>query len=157
MLAGTDAEARLGLCRDLLTTVPPRQRLGIEAPGGQSRGEIVDLLTSGAIKGVGPKLAEALVATFGERTLEVLQSSGNDDELLQLPGVGAKTLGRIADFSLAADRGCGGFSFAHQKDAFVRLHAEAMSDYVSNWAEVSRTLAGTRFEYLLTLDGSTKG
>ena len=82
-----------------------------------------ELLSSRAIKGVGPKLAAALVQAqpplshhrrtshtsplsnvnpnptpkqeFGENTLGVLLSEEREEELLRMPGIGPKTLGRI--------------------------------------------------------------
>ena len=56
-----------------------------------------ELLTSRAIKGVGPKLAAALVQEFGESTLDVLLSEEREAELLCMPGIGPRTLGRIRE------------------------------------------------------------
>jgi DNA uptake protein ComE-like DNA-binding protein len=60
--------------------------------------EISALFKSRAVKGVGPKLAAALLTRFGERTLDVLRGRGrpgDEAELLDVPGVGPKTLERI--------------------------------------------------------------
>ncbi len=50
-------------------------------------------LASGALRGIGPKLAQRIIARFGARTLDVLE---NDPEaLLQVEGIGEVTLARI--------------------------------------------------------------
>ena len=51
-------------------------------------------LGSGLIKGIGPRLAERIVARFGARTLDVIE---NHPELLQeVPDIGPKRIGLIA-------------------------------------------------------------
>ncbi len=51
---------------------------------------IVAFLSSGAIKGIGPKTALTIVNKFGENTLEIMES--NPSELLKIDGIGAKKL-----------------------------------------------------------------
>ena len=46
------------------------------APAAESVKSIVQLLTSSAVQGVGPKLAERLAGRFGGRTLVVLRGDG---------------------------------------------------------------------------------
>lgn len=50
-------------------------------------------LSSGLIKGVGPRMAERIVETFGEATLDVLDES--PDDLLEVRGVSEKMLDTI--------------------------------------------------------------
>ncbi|GAB3234766.1 ATP-dependent RecD-like DNA helicase [Glycomyces halotolerans] len=51
-------------------------------------------LGSGLIKGIGPKTAEKIVAHFGERTLEVIDTEA--DRLIEVPGLGPKRTESIA-------------------------------------------------------------
>ena len=67
-----------------------------------NREGLIGYLSSGLIKGIGPKLAETLYNTFGEKVLEVLDSE--PEQLLDIPGVGAKKLERIIE-SCAISRG----------------------------------------------------
>ncbi len=55
---------------------------------------IVAYLGSGAVKGVGPKTAERIVATFGDRTFDVLDQTPG--RLGEVPGMGRKTQLKIA-------------------------------------------------------------
>ena len=50
-------------------------------------------LGSGLIKGIGPKMAERIVATFGESTFEVIEKS--PERLLEVSGIGFDRSGRI--------------------------------------------------------------
>ena len=99
---------------------------GLETGATPSTAEgMEELLCSNAIKGVGPKLAAALVQAlppgcaaplpppcrpplardgqpaphpeqeFGESTLDVLLSEEREEELLRVPGMGPKTLERV--------------------------------------------------------------
>lgn len=52
------------------------------------RDSIYDYLATGVIKGIGPKLAQRLVARFGERTLEVLESE--PEKLAEMKGISLK-------------------------------------------------------------------
>jgi exodeoxyribonuclease V alpha subunit len=51
-------------------------------------------LGSGLVRGIGPRLAERIVAHFGERTLEVIERQ--PELLLQVPDIGPKRAGLIA-------------------------------------------------------------
>ena len=51
-------------------------------------------LGSGAVEGIGPKLAERLVAAFGERTLEVIEKEPH--RLLEIEGIGARKKAAIS-------------------------------------------------------------
>jgi len=51
------------------------------------------LLRSGAIKGIGPKMAENLVAAFGNESLDMLRRG--DKKLLNLQGMGNKKLAKL--------------------------------------------------------------
>ncbi|KOO32232.1 RecD/TraA family helicase [Chrysochromulina tobinii] len=59
---------------------------------------IIALLRSDAIKGIGPKLASALTTRFGERTLVVLRGAGSAQEeaaLHTIPGLHVKKIANI--------------------------------------------------------------
>ena len=56
---------------------------------------LVSFLGSGAVSGVGVKLASILVSKFGDLTLEVLRGDRGDAELLSVPGIGSKKLASI--------------------------------------------------------------
>ncbi|MBQ4364102.1 MAG: AAA family ATPase, partial [Oscillospiraceae bacterium] len=50
-------------------------------------------LGSGLVKGIGPKFANKIVREFGERTLELIETS--PDELLKVPGIGKQRVERL--------------------------------------------------------------
>lgn len=60
-------------------------------------------LASGAIKGIGPKLAARLVAQYGANTLSVLEQ--DPDRLADLHGVGAKVVEGVKAFWASSGRG----------------------------------------------------
>src|SRR5690606_1455941 len=64
-----------------------------KAPPATAKG-IERYLASGAAKGIGPKLAERLVAKFGERTLEAIEKEPH--RLLEVEGIGAQKKKAIA-------------------------------------------------------------
>ena len=64
-----------------------------KAPPATARG-IQRYLSSGAVQGIGPKLAERLVAAFGERTLEVIEKEPH--RLLEVEGIGARKKAAIS-------------------------------------------------------------
>jgi len=61
---------------------------------------VIAYLSSGLIKGIGPKTAEKIYNSFGDRTLEVLD--GNPEELLKVSGISQKKLIKILDTYLAS-------------------------------------------------------
>lgn len=61
------------------------------APSTES--SIIAYLSSGAVRGVGPSLAKAIVAQFGLDTLQVLEHT--PDALLEVPGIGVKKAAMI--------------------------------------------------------------
>lgn len=63
---------------------------------------IISYLSSGQIKGVGPKIAERIYATFGNMALEVLDKE--PEKLLSIPGINKNKLKKICD-SYLANRG----------------------------------------------------
>lgn len=63
---------------------------------------IISYLSSGQIKGVGPKIAERIYAAFGNMALEVLDKE--PEKLLSIPGINKNKLKKICD-SYLADRG----------------------------------------------------
>lgn len=60
-----------------------------------TRAGIIAYLSSGQIKGVGPKIAEKLYDAFGDLTLEVLDKE--PEKLLSIPGIKAAKLQKICD------------------------------------------------------------
>ena len=63
---------------------------------------IIAYLSSGQIKGIGPKLAERIFAAFGLETLEVLDQS--PEKLIKISGISESKLKKICD-SYLANRG----------------------------------------------------
>lgn len=63
---------------------------------------IISYLSSGQIKGVGPKIAERIYATFGNMALEVLDKES--EKLLSISGINKNKLKKICD-SYLANRG----------------------------------------------------
>ena len=63
---------------------------------------IISYLSSGQIKGVGPKIAERIYAAFGNMALEVLDKE--PEKLLSIPGINKNKLKKICD-SYLANRG----------------------------------------------------
>ncbi len=61
------------------------------APSTES--SIIAYLSSGAVRGVGPSLAKAIVAQFGLDTLQVLEHT--PDAILEVPGIGVKKAAMI--------------------------------------------------------------
>ena len=64
-----------------------------KAPSSQTA--IIKYLESGVVRGVGPTMARAIVATFGMDTLEVLEKE--PERLIEVPGIGAKKAKMISD------------------------------------------------------------
>lgn len=65
-----------------------------KAPPATAKG-IERYLASGAVPGIGPKLAERLVAKFGERTLEVIEKEPH--RLLEVEGIGEQKQRAISE------------------------------------------------------------
>lgn len=61
----------------------------------QSEAGIRDFLSSGIIKGVGPKMAAAIVSRFGKDSLEIIEK--HPDRLREISGLGKKKIKVIAD------------------------------------------------------------
>ena len=61
---------------------------------------IIAYLTSGQIKGIGPKTAEKIYSLFGTDTLQILDSS--PERLLEVPGISSSKLKKISDSYLAS-------------------------------------------------------
>lgn len=67
---------------DTWTEIMPSTLYGIER-----------YLSSGLVKGIGPKYAKLIVKQFGFQTLEVIEN--NIEELLKVPGIGKKRFPRF--------------------------------------------------------------
>lgn len=60
-----------------------------------SNSAIISYLESGVVRGVGPAMARAIVATFGMDTLEILEKE--PERLTEVPGIGQKKAKMISD------------------------------------------------------------
>ena len=56
---------------------------------------IRDFLSSGALKGIGPKTAAAMVALFGEDTFHIIEHEPG--RLTEVPGIGPKTAAKVSE------------------------------------------------------------
>ena len=56
---------------------------------------IRDFLSSGALKGIGPKTAAAMVALFGDETFHIIEHE--PDRLTEVPGIGPKTAAKVSE------------------------------------------------------------
>lgn len=56
---------------------------------------IRELLSSGLIRGVGPKTADLIVAKFGDKTMDII--AGEPERLREISGIGPKTLQKIVE------------------------------------------------------------
>ncbi|WP_036262892.1 SF1B family DNA helicase RecD2 [Methylocapsa aurea] len=79
----TDRTHGLQFKADLLKTTPPTTAEGIEK-----------YLGSGMVRGIGPKLANRIVAAFGEATFEIIEA--NPEKLREVSGIGEFRAGKIA-------------------------------------------------------------
>ena len=79
----TDRSHGLQFKADFLKTTPPTTAEGIEK-----------YLGSGMVRGIGPKLAERIVAAFGEATFEIIEAS--PEKLRDVSGIGEFRAGKIA-------------------------------------------------------------
>ncbi len=79
----TDRSHGLQFKADFLKTTPPTTAEGIEK-----------YLGSGMVRGIGPKLAERIVAAFGAVTFEIIEAS--PEKLREVPGIGEFRAGKIA-------------------------------------------------------------
>jgi len=91
-----------------------------------SREGIVKYLSSGLVKGIGPKTAGKIYDEFGERTLDVLDN--HPEELTKVPGISKAKLKRICD-SYLASRG------ARDVVAFLAPHGITPNRAVSIYKE----------------------
>lgn len=59
------------------------------------KGGYLRYLSSGAIKGIGPKMADTIFRKFGLQTLEIMEN--NPQELLKIRGISEKKLAAIVE------------------------------------------------------------
>lgn len=81
---------------------------------------IREFLGSGAIRGIGPKTARAIVDMFGTRSLEIIEE--DPDKLLEVKGIGRKTLEMITE-SYMSKREFTKISFELQEMGVEMSHA----------------------------------
>jgi len=90
----TDRSHGLQFKADFLKTTPPTTAEGIEK-----------YLGSGMVRGIGPKLAERIVAAFGETTFEVIEA--NPEKLREVSGIGEFRAGnRAAGWEIRPSNAC---------------------------------------------------
>jgi len=108
-------------------------------------------LASGLIKGIGPELAQRLVARFGPETLEVIEKS--PDRLTEVPGIGKKRVQQImADWRsqhearkiLVALQGLG-VGMAHATKIYKQYGAQAMEVVTGNPYQLALDIQGLGF------------
>ena len=103
----------------------------------QTKDGIVGYLSSGLIKGIGPKTAEAIYQAFGVKTLEILEQE--PDKLLQIRGISPKKLEAIQE-SVRESRAL--------RDIVTRLSPYGVS--VKKAAKVLKEFGGNAMQILQT-------
>lgn len=101
-IAGSFAEPRIGAKYRLEGKFTIHARYGEQfsfssyeelLPEGEDA--ILEFLSAGNIRGIGPKTAKTIVETFGEESLEVIEKT--PEKLLSISGIGPKSLAKIAE------------------------------------------------------------
>lgn len=80
----TDRQHGLQFKAETLTVTPQTGGAGIER-----------YLASGTMRGIGPAMAERIVAAFGEATFEVIEA--DPDRLKEVPGIGPTRAARVVE------------------------------------------------------------
>ena len=116
-----------------------------------SREGIIGYLSSGQIKGIGPKIAEKIYASFGDMTLEVLDRE--PEKLLDIPGISETRLKKISDSYLANRAARDVVAFltpygitANRAVKLYREYGKEAMDIVKNHPYRLCELAGTGFK-----------
>lgn len=101
-IAGSVAEPREGASYRLegKFTIHPKYGeqfsfTGYEELIPEGEDAIYEFLAAGNIRGIGPKTARAIVDTFGEESLKVIEET--PERLLSISGIGPKSLARISE------------------------------------------------------------
>ena len=101
-IAGSVAEPREGASYRLegKFTIHPKYGeqfsfTGYEELMPEGEDAIYEFLAAGNIRGIGPKTARAIVDTFGEESLKVIEET--PEKLLSISGIGPKSLARISE------------------------------------------------------------
>lgn len=93
-----------------VTEIPPSSRDGL-----------LRYLSAGAVKGVGPALAQRIVDTFGEDALKIIEQS--PERLLEVPGIGEKKLQELRDtWDLRKNR----------REVLLFFHSHGIGDGLAN-------------------------
>lgn len=100
-VVGNLSSAAKGTCLELTGTFKNHPRYGEQFVFTEARevlpttrAGIEGFLASGIIKGIGPKTAGAIVAKFGEETLQIIEKQ--PERLCEVPGIGSKKADVIA-------------------------------------------------------------
>ncbi len=101
-----------------------------------SRQGLARFLGSGLVPGVGPAIAERLVARFGERTLDVI--TGQSARLTEVGGVGKKKAAAIAEAVKARRADAEGMAFLHGLGLGPSLARKLLTKYGPRTAQLLR-------------------
>ncbi|MCB9591841.1 MAG: ATP-dependent RecD-like DNA helicase [Sandaracinaceae bacterium] len=101
-----------------------------------TRAGLARFLGSGLIPGVGPALAERLVGTFGDRTLDVITQQSA--RLREVQGIGAKRAGAIAEAVRARRADAEQLTFLHSLGIGPALSRKLLRKYEGRTVEVLR-------------------
>lgn len=99
--------------------------------------EIERYLSSGIISNIGPKRARELVEKFGEDTLEIM--TNNPERLLDIQGIGKKTLEKIHDSILLAYESRNTTMYLQKFNLGIKLTTEIYSKYKNKTKEIIET------------------
>jgi exodeoxyribonuclease V alpha subunit len=108
-------------------------------------------LASGLVKGIGPELAQRLVAQFGPETLEIIEK--NPERLAEVPGIGKKRIQQImvdwrgqqeARVVLVALQGLG-VGMAHATKVYKQYGSQAMEVVTGNPYQLALDIQGLGF------------
>ncbi len=124
------------------------ERITYELPA--SRDGVERFLSSGLIKGIGPAVAAAVVAKFGENALDVLDK--DPEKYLKVSGIGKKTLSGIVDSWQEHKHSRDLITLLQQHDISINLAARIIKVYGAKASEVIR-----RNPYQIAYDVSNVG
>lgn len=112
---------------------------------------IIGYLSSGQIKGVGPRIAEKIYDTFGEHTLEVLDHE--PEKLMVIRGINQRKLQKIRDSYLASRSARDVIAFLAPYDVTAHRAIQIFQEYGSETLDIVRkhpyrlvALAGIAFK-----------
>lgn len=110
------------------------ERITYELPA--SRDGVERFLSSGLIKGIGPAVAAAIVARFGENALDILDR--DPDQYLKVSGIGKKTLSNIVTSWQEHKHSRDLITLLQQHDISINLAARIIKVYGEKASDVIR-------------------